>query len=229
MTNLRVGALGASFDLRNNAAFREERRPSTLPAHNREYTSMAAHNHVALLLVPMTVQSSSAGSSMISKSRNIRWLTRFAAGEARSSHRAMVWRAWPVTRAVAEMLTPSTRRLATWSNALRAQRRPLVRCPRVRAARSPADRAAVPPASAPLRRKRAVAHDVEAQFSTGVTPALGAGHPVDRVHRSSVPGGNPRFSPTIAEVKATDQQRPAQAPRWGQSSSEPVSRRFPAG
>ena len=87
-----------------------------------------------------------------------------------------------------------------------------VRCPRVRADRSPADRAAVPPASAPLRRKRAVAHDVEAQFSTIVTPALGAGHPVDRVHRSSVPGGNPRFSPKISEVKATDQQPPAQAP-----------------
>ena len=85
----------------------------------------------------------------------------------------------------------------------------------VRADRSPADRAAVPPASAPLRRKRAVAHDVEAQFSTVVTPALGAGHPVDRVHRSSVPGGNPRFSPKISEVKATDQQRPAQAPQRG--------------
>ena len=47
-----------------------------------------------------------------------------------------------------------------------------VRCPRVRADRSPADRAAVPPASAPLRRKRAVAHDVEAQFST-VVPRRG--------------------------------------------------------
>ena len=68
-------------------------------------------------------------SSMISKSRNIRWLKRFAAVEARSSHRAMVWRAWPVTRAVAEMLTPSTRRLATWSNSLRAQRRPLYAVP----------------------------------------------------------------------------------------------------
>ena len=87
-----------------------------------------------------------------------------------------------------------------------------VRCPRVRADRSPADRAAVPPAAAPLRRKRAVAHDVEAQLSTVVTPALGAGHPVDRVHRASVPGGNPRFSPKISEVKTTDQQRPAQAP-----------------
>ena len=104
-----------------------------------------------------------------------------------------------------------------------------VRCPRVRADRSPADRAAVPPASAPLRRKRAVAHDVEAQFSTVVTPALGAGHPVDRVHRSSVPGGNPRFSPKISEVKATDQQRPAQAPRRAPRGRPPrlatVSRR----
>ena len=86
-----------------------------------------------------------------------------------------------------------------------------VRCPRVRADRSPADRAAVPPASASLRRKRAVAHDVEAQLSTVVTRALGAGHPVDRVHRSRVPGGNPLFLPKISEVKATDQQRPAQA------------------
>ena len=34
----------------------------------------------------------------------------------------MVWREWPVTRAVAEMLTPSTRRLATWSNSRRVQR-----------------------------------------------------------------------------------------------------------
>ena len=124
----------------------------------------------------------------------------------------MVWREWPVTRAVADMLTPSTRRLATWSNFPTSAAKAAVRCPRVRADRSPADRAAVPPASAPLRRKRAVAHDVEAQFSTVVTPALGAGHPVDRVHRSRVPGGNPRFSPKISEVKATDQQRPAQAP-----------------
>ena len=36
----------------------------------------------------------------------------------------MVVREWPVTRAVAEMLTPSTRRLATWSNFRRLQRRP---------------------------------------------------------------------------------------------------------
>ena len=110
-------------------ACREARRPSTLPAHNREHTSIAAHNHAARLLVPMNVQSSSACSAMLAKSRNIRWLTRFAAVEARSSHRAMAWRAWPVTRAVAALLTPSTRRLATWSHALRAPRRPLYAVP----------------------------------------------------------------------------------------------------
>ena len=50
--------------------------------------------------------------------------------EARASCRgslepcAMVVREWPVTRAVAEMLTPSTRRLATWSNSRPLQRRP---------------------------------------------------------------------------------------------------------
>ena len=110
-------------------AFREERRPSTLPAHKRDHTSMVANSHVGLLLLPMNVQSSSACSSLISKSRNIRWLKRLAAVEVRSSHRALVVREWPVTRAVAEMLTPSTRRLATWSNSLRAQRRPLYAVP----------------------------------------------------------------------------------------------------
>ena len=58
-------------------------------------------------------------------------------------------------------------------------------------------------------------------MSTVVTPALGAGHPVDRVHRSSVPGGNPRFSPKISEVKATDQQRPAQAPSSATANRKP--------
>ena len=83
--------------LRTAGAFREARRPSTLPAHNREHTSMAAHNHVALLLLPMNVQSASACSSMISTSRNIRWVKRFAAVEAlQPSDRAMFLRAWPV-------------------------------------------------------------------------------------------------------------------------------------
>ena len=41
----------------------------------------------------------------------------------------MVLREWPVTRAVAEMLTPSTRKLATWSNSRRAHRSPLYAVP----------------------------------------------------------------------------------------------------
>ena len=69
-----------------------------------------------------------------------------------------------------------------------------------------------PPASAPLRRKRTMAHDVEALFSTVVTPGSGARHPVDHVHGSSVPGCEPVVSPTISEVTVTDQQPTAQAP-----------------
>ena len=109
--------------------FREERRPRTLLAHKRDHTSMVAKSHIVALLLPMNVQSSSACSSMMAKSRNIRRLKRSAAVEARSSQRAMVLREWPVTRAVAEMLTPSTRRLATWSNSRRVQRSPLYAVP----------------------------------------------------------------------------------------------------
>ncbi len=90
---------------------------------------MVAKSHIVALLLPMNVQSSSACSSRMSKSRNLHWLKRLAAVEARSSHRAMVLRERPVTRAVAEMLTPSTRRPATWSNSLRVQRRPLYAVP----------------------------------------------------------------------------------------------------
>ena len=60
----------------------------------------------------------------MSKSRSIRCLKRAAAVAPRSSHRAIVVRERPITRAVAEMLTPSTRKLATWSNYRRLQRRP---------------------------------------------------------------------------------------------------------
>ena len=61
--------------------------------------------------------------------------------------------------------------------------------------------------------KRAVAHDVEARFATVVAPGRGARHPIDRVHCSSVPGAETRRFSTILEVKLTDQQRAAQAPR----------------
>ena len=82
---------------------------------------MVANSQTVLLLLPMKVQSSSACSSMRSKSRTILSLKRLAAVEARSSQRATVLREWPVTRAVAEMLTPSTRKLATFSNSRRVQ------------------------------------------------------------------------------------------------------------
>ena len=66
---------------------------------------------------------------MSSNPRNILSLKRVAAIEARSSQRATVLREWPVTRAVAEMLTPSTRRQATCSNSRRVQRSPLYAVP----------------------------------------------------------------------------------------------------
>ena len=83
---------------------------------------MVANSQTVLLLLSMKVQSSSACSSIWrSKSRTILSLKRLAAVEARSSQRATVLREWPVTRAVAEMLTPSTRKLATFSNSRRVQ------------------------------------------------------------------------------------------------------------
>ena len=87
--------------------------------------------------------------------------------------------------------------------------------PRVRAQRAPADCAAVPPSSTGLRRERAAPHDAEARSSTVVAPGRGARHPVDRVHSSSVPGGEPRgFVPDL-DLKVADQQRPTQAPAGG--------------
>ena len=53
---------------------------------------MVANNQRVLLLLPMNVQSSSACSSMMSKSCNVNRLKRSAAVEARSSNRAMVLR-----------------------------------------------------------------------------------------------------------------------------------------
>ena len=143
--------------------FRYERRSRTLPAHSREHTSRVANSHTVLRVRPMNVQRSSACSSRISKPRNIRWLKRVAAVEARSSHRAMVLRERPVTRAVAEQARDLVELPSTAAKTG-------VHCPRVRAERLPAHRAAVPPPSARLRGKRAVAHDVEARFSEIVAP-----------------------------------------------------------
>ena len=160
---------------------------------------------------------------MLSKSRNIRWVKRFAAGEARASHRAMVWRAWPVTRAVADMLTPSTRRLATWSTALRAQRRPLYAVP--------VCVLTVPPQTVQRYRQRRPHFVGNEPWPTMVRPSFPRlSHPRLAQAIPSIAciaqvylGGNPRFSPKISEVKAPDQQRPAQAPTG--SRSFPVTAR----
>ena len=69
-----------------------------------------------------------------------------------------------------------------------------VRGPGVRAERSPAYFAAIPPPSARLRRKPAVAHDVAARFSKVVALGLAARSLVDRAHRPSVPA---RRTPSI--------------------------------
>ena len=192
-------------------AFRSERRPRTLPAHKRDETSMVANSQQVWLFLPMNVQSSSACSSLMSKSRSIRSLKRFAAVEARSSQRAMVLREWPVTLAVAERLTPSTRRLASCSNSRRVQRRPLYAVP-------------VFVLSVPLqtvhryrcRRPDLVANEPWPTMLRPGFPRLshpGVAHAIPSIaFIAQVYGGaGPVLSSTTSEVM-TDQQRPAQAP-----------------
>ena len=170
-------------------AFRSERRPRTLPAHNREDTSMVAKSQKIWLLLPMKVQSSSACSS------NEVEVAQHPVVEALRGRRGPLK---PTRDGVAGMARDSGGRRN--AHAFDAQAchlvelpsraaKPAVGSPRVRAERSPAHCASVPPSSARLRRKRAIAHDVEARFSTVVAPWRGARYPVDRVHCSSVPGG----------------------------------------
>ena len=128
----------------------------------------------------------------------MRRLKRAAAREARASHRATVLRERPVTRAVAEMLTPSTRRLATWSNSLRPQRSPRYGVPVFQADGTSTDLAAVPRPTARLRRHPAVAHDVDARLPKVLTPRLEARYFVDRPHRSSVAASQTTASSTVS-------------------------------
>ena len=72
--------------------FRYERRPTTRAGHRREETSIVVKTQAALVFAAMKVHSSSACSSLISKSRNCSSLKRFAAPAARSSHRVIVLR-----------------------------------------------------------------------------------------------------------------------------------------
>ena len=92
--------------------------------------------------------------------------------------------------------------------------KPTVGRPRVRAERAPADCASVAPSSARLRRKRAVAHDVEGPVFHGCRTR--AWRTPSRRSRSLLKctGGEPVVSSTISEVKLTDPQRPAQAPEF---------------
>ena len=117
-----------------------------------------------------------------------------------------------MTRAVADMLTPSTRRLATWSNSLRAQRRPLYAVP--------VFVLSVPPQTVQRYRRRRPDFVANEPWPTMLRPGFprlshpGLAHAIPsiafiaQVYR----GPKPVVSPTSSEVKVTDQQRPAQAP-----------------
>ena len=130
---------------------------------------------------------------------------------ARSSHRAMVLREWPVTRAVAEVLTPSTRRLATSSNSRRVQRRPLYAVP--------VFVLTVPLQTVHRYRRRRPDFVANEPWLTMLKPGF------PRLSRPGVAHAIPsitliaqvyRGGSTVSEVKLIDQQRPAQAPaeRW---------------
>ena len=124
----------------------------------------------------------------------------------------MVLREWPVTRAVAEMLTPSTRRLATWSNSRRVQRSPRYAVPEFvlsvplqtvhRYRRRRPDFVANDPWPTMLRP------DFPRLLHPGVAHAIPSIALIAQVYR----GGS-----TVSEVKLTDQQRPAQAPLFEQA------------
>ena len=90
--------------------------------------------------------------------------------------------------------------------------KPTVRRARIQADRASADRAVVPRPSARLRRQPAVVHDVEARLSKILTRGPEARDVVDRPHRSSVVARTTTVSPMSRTLRATDQQRPAQAP-----------------
>ena len=193
--------------------FRYERRPTRLLAHNRDDTSMIANSQIGRLLPPMNVKSSSAWSSTMSKSVTTFRLNLSAAFEARSSQRAT---------GVAGTTGETGR--GRNAHALDSQARYLVelcpsaaktavRCPRIRAGRYPAYLATVPASSTRLGGKPAVATDVDAQLSKVLAPWIRACLVLERPHRSSVPGLKPAVSPTILRyLRATDQQRMAQAP-----------------
>ena len=174
---------------------------------------MVANSQKVWLLLPMNVQSSSACSSMSSKSRTIRSLKRSAAVEAQLE---------PSRDRVAGMARDPGGRRNT--HALDAQACHLVELPsraakpavcrsRVRAERSPADGAAVPP----HRRPDFVANEPWPTMLRPCFPRLS--HPSVAHAIPSIAFIGPVYrrarllvSPTISGVQLTDQQRPTQAP-----------------
>ena len=125
----------------------------------------------------------------------------------------MVLREWPVTRAVAETLTPSTRRLATWSNSRRVQRSPLYAVP--------VFVLSVPLQTVQRYRRRRPDFVANQPWPTMLRPGFpklshpGLQHAIPSIAfiaQAYRGGEDPSISFTISEVKLTDQQRPAQAP-----------------
>ena len=119
----------------------------------------------------------------------------------------MVLREWPVTRAVAEMLTPSTRRLATCSNSRRVQRRPLYAVP--------VFVLTVPLQTVHRYRRRRPDFVANEPWLTMLKPGCprlshpGVAHAIPSI---TLIAQVYRGGSTVSEVKLTDQQRPAQAP-----------------
>ena len=164
--------------------------------HKRDHTSMIAKSHIVALLLPMNVQrliSLQLDDVEIAQHSPVEAVGR-CRGPLEPSRDGVAGTARdPGGRRNAHALDARARYLVELPA---SAAKPAVCCPRVRAERAPAYCAAVPPPSARFRHKRAVAHDVEARLSTVVTPGLGARHPVDRVHHSSVTGRpNPSFRP----------------------------------
>ena len=109
-----------------------------------------------------------------------------------------VVREWPVTRAVAEMLTPSTRRLATWSNSRRLQRRPRYAVP--------VFVLSVPPHTVQRYRRRRPDFVTNQPWPTMLRP----GFPKLSTQACRTPSRRSHSSPQCNG--AANQQRPAQAP-----------------
>jgi len=87
--------------------------------HSLDQTSKDAKIHVGRSLPCVKVRISSACSSVRTYLLNLRSLNRSATAAALSSHRATVFHESPLSRAMADLLTPSTDRCTTSSKVFR--------------------------------------------------------------------------------------------------------------